>query len=74
MFLLHFLGGEEALIEKSRDDHVHKHMMPCCCLPAWLNSDGSFTRKNSVGNSTQFVLSVHRSLSYTLLIMSMYVI
>lgn len=34
-FLLHYLGGHEKIVVDSKDHHVHKHMIPCCCLKDW---------------------------------------
>ena len=41
--------GSLATSERVTSLPPHKHMVPCCCLPAWRMDNGEFVRKNKIG-------------------------
>ena len=41
--------GSLATSERVTSQPPHKHMVPCCCLPAWRMDNGDFIRRNKIG-------------------------
>jgi len=53
-FLEAYLERGQAVGSLATSPHIvalppHKHMMPCCCMPAWRMDNGDFVRRNKIG-------------------------